>query len=124
MNSVCICGRLTRDPETRATQGGTAVATFSLAVDRRKKDDGADFIRCVAFGKTAETIARYVRKGHMFGVTGRLSTRSYENKNGQKVFVTEVIVSDFTFLQPKDGNASTQQQTPAQDEFYDSDIPF
>lgn len=123
MNSVCICGRLTRDPETRATQGGTAVATFSLAVDRRKKDDGADFIRCVAFGKTAETIARYVRKGHMFGVTGRLSTRSYENKQGQKVFVTEVIVSDFTFLQPKDGNAAAPHHEQ-QNDFYSDDIPF
>lgn len=123
MNSACICGRLTKDPETRATQSGTTVSTFTLAVDRRKKDDGADFIRCVAFGKSADTISNYVRKGDMFGVTGRISTRSYENKQGQKVFVTEVIVNDFTFLQPK---AQKAAQTPSadNDEFYDDDIPF
>ena len=126
MNSVCICGRLTKDPETRATQGGTTVTTFTLAVDRRKKDDGADFIKCVAFGKSADTISKYVHKGDMFGITGRISTRSYENKNGQKVFVTEVIVNDFTFLQPKAKYSAHTAQAPSQtqDEFYDSDIPF
>ena len=78
MNSVCIIGRLTKDVQERRTQNGTPVVSFTLAVDRRKREDGADFINCIAWDKAAETIARYVHKGDLFGVTGYIQTRSYE----------------------------------------------
>ena len=77
MNSVCIIGRLTKDVQERRTQNGTPVVSFTLAVDRRKKEDGADFINCIAWNKSAETIAKYVHKGDLFGVTGYIQTRSY-----------------------------------------------
>lgn len=123
MNTVCICGRLTRDPDVQTfVKNNTTVATFTLAVNRRKKDDGADFIRCLAFGNTAKAIKNYVHKGDMFGVTGSLSVRSYEGKDGKRAYITEVIVSNFTFLQPR------LQKTPApaqqSDDVYSEDIPF
>lgn len=123
MNTVCICGRLTRDPKTQTfVKNNTTVSTFTLAVDRRKKDDGADFIRCSAFGKAAEVIENYVHKGDMFGVTGRLSTRSYDDKDGKRAYITEVIVSDFTFLQSR--SKKTTAPVPQSDDVYGKDIPF
>lgn len=100
MNSVCLIGRLTRDVQERFTQNGTAVVSFTLAVDRRKKDDGADFIPCIAWDKSAETIAKYVHKGDLFGVTGYIQTRSYE-KDGRRNYVTEVVTTNFQFLEHK-----------------------
>ena len=100
MNSVCIVGRLTKDVQERRTQNGTPVISFTLAVDRRKKDDGADFIPCIAWDKAAETIAKYVHKGDMFGVTGYIQTRSYE-KDGRRNYATEVVTTSFQFLERK-----------------------
>ena len=100
MNSVCLIGRLTKDVQERRTQNGTPVISFTLAVDRRKKDDGADFIPCIAWDKAAETIARYVHKGDMFGVTGYIQTRSYE-KDGRRNYATEVVTTGFQFLERK-----------------------
>ena len=100
MNSVCIVGRLTKDVQERRTQNGTPVISFTLAVDRRKKDDGADFIPCIAWDKAAETIAKYVHKGDMFGVTGYIQTRSYE-KDGRRNYTTEVVTTGFKFLERK-----------------------
>lgn len=98
MNKVALIGRLTRDVELRKTQSGTPIASFTLAVDnRRKDDDGADFIPCVAWKKAAELLDMYTGKGDRVGVTGRISTRSYE-KDGKKVFVTEVVVDEFDLL--------------------------
>ena len=112
MNQVCLIGRLTKDVEERRTQNGTPVAMFTLAVDRKKREDGADFINCVAWDKAAETIAQYVHKGDRFGVVGRLSTRSYDGKDGKKVFVTEVVVTNFQFLESKRDSDSRPPFTP------------
>lgn len=100
MNQVCLIGRLTKDVEERRTQNGTPVVSFTLAVDRRKKEDGADFIPCIAWDKAAETIAKYVHKGDLFGVTGHIQTRSYE-KDGRMNYVTEVVTTNFQFLERK-----------------------
>lgn len=114
MNKTILMGRLTRDPEVRYTQGdnASAVARFSLAVDRRFKKDGeqtADFINCVAFGKTGEFIEKYGHKGTKFVVEGRIQTGSYTNKDGQKVYTTDVVVEQVEFAESKasaDGNAT------------------
>lgn len=100
MNQVCLIGRLTKDVEERRTQNGTPVVSFTLAVDRRKKEDGADFIPCIAWDKAAETIAKYVHKGDLFGVTGHIQTRSYE-KDGRMNYATEVVTTSFQFLERK-----------------------
>ena len=114
MNKVILMGRLTRDPEVRYTQSdnASAVARFSLAVDRRFKKDGdqtADFINCVAFGKTGEFIEKYGHKGTKFVVEGRIQTGSYTNKDGQKVYTTDVVVEQVEFAESKasaDGNTT------------------
>lgn len=100
MNQVCIIGRVTKDVQERRTQNGTPVVSFTLAVDRRKKEDGADFINCIAWNKSAETIAKYVHKGDLFGVTGYIQTRSYE-KDGKTNYATEVVTTGFQFLERK-----------------------
>lgn len=111
MNKCVLMGRLTRDPEVRMS-GDTAVARFSLAVDRRFKKDGeqtADFINCVSFGKTGEFIEKYGRKGTKFVVEGRIQTGSYTNKDGQKVYTTDVVVEQVEFAESKasaDGNTT------------------
>ena len=107
MNKVILMGRLTRDAEVRYSQGdaSTAVARFSLAVDRRFKRDGddqtADFINCVAFGRTGEFMERFGRKGTKFLVEGRIQTGSYTNKDGQRVYTTDVVVENLEFAESK-----------------------
>ena len=106
MNQVVLMGRLTRDPEVRYSSGESslAIARYTLAVDRRFKRDGeptADFISCVAFGKTAEFAERYFRKGIKIAVSGRIQTGSYTNKEGVKVFTTEVVVENQEFCESK-----------------------
>ena len=107
MNKVILMGRLTRDPEVRYSQGeqATAIARYTLAVDRRFKRDGdqqtADFIPCVAFGRAGEFAERYFRKGTKVLVTGRIQTGSYTNKDGQKVYTTDVIVEEQEFAESK-----------------------
>ena len=107
MNKVILMGRLTRDAEVRYSQGesSTAVARFSLAVDRRFRRDGddqsADFINCVAFGRTGEFMERFGRKGTKFLVEGRIQTGSYTNKDGQKVYTTDVVVEQVEFAESK-----------------------
>ena len=107
MNKVILMGRLTRDAEVRYSQGdaSTAVARFSLAVDRRFKRDGdeqtADFISCVAFGRTGEFMERFGRKGTKFLVEGRIQTGSYTNKDGQRVYTTDVVVEQIEFAESK-----------------------
>ena len=95
MNSVNLIGRLTRDIDLKGVN--TSVAKFTIAVTRPFKKDESDFINCVAFGKTAETMATYCRKGTMVGVSGRIQTGSYTNKEGNKVYTTDVVVDRFTF---------------------------
>ncbi len=106
MNKVILMGRLTRDPEMRYAQNenGTAVARYSLAVDRRFKRDGeqdADFIGCVVFGKGAEFAEKYLSKGTKIVITGRIQTGSYTNKDGQRVYTTDVVVEEQEFAESK-----------------------
>ena len=101
INRVVLIGRLTRDPELRKTQSGTSVCSFTLAVNRRQNQDGtqdADFIQCVAWNKLADNIQLYQKKGNQLGVEGRINTRSYDNQQGQKVYVTEVVAENVQFL--------------------------
>jgi len=104
INRVILVGRLTRDPELRYTPSGVAVTTFSLAVDRQFKnaqgEKEADFINVVAWRQTAELCAQYLKKGSQTGVDGRLQTRSYDNKEGKRVYVTEVVAENIQFLSP------------------------
>lgn len=112
MNKAMLMGRLTRDPEVRYSQGenSTAVARFTLAVDRRFRRAGenseADFISCVAFGKQAEFIEKYFKQGSKMVACGRIQTGSYTNKDGQKVYTTDVVVEEVEFAESK--NSSTQ----------------
>ena len=111
INNVTLIGRLTKDVELKYTGSGLAVAQFTLAVARdfssKNGERETDFINCVAWQKSAETLANYVKKGSLIGVVGRIQTRNYENNQGQKVYITEVVVERFNFLEKKDGN---QQQ--------------
>ncbi|MFW2884546.1 single-stranded DNA-binding protein [Levilactobacillus brevis] len=118
INRVVLTGRLTRDVELRYTQGGAAVATFNLAVDRRftnqQGEREADFVSCVIWRKSAENFANFFHKGSLVGIEGRIQTRNYENQQGQRVYVTEVIVENFSFLESKSstGNGSYQNNRP------------
>ncbi|MCI8317923.1 MAG: single-stranded DNA-binding protein [Lachnospiraceae bacterium] len=114
MNKVILMGRLTRDPEVRYSAGdnSTAVARYTLAVDRRFRRDGndgqsADFIGCVAFGRSAEFAEKYLRQGTKVVVTGRIQTGSYTNRDGQKVYTTDVVVEDQEFAESKAASADS-----------------
>lgn len=117
MNKVELVGRLTRDVEIRTTESGTVTARFSIAVSRRFKNaEGvyeADFINCVAFGKTAEFIGKYFSKGSMIGVTGRIQTGNYTNKDGQKVYTTDVVVEECEFAESKNAAGENSGFTPS-----------
>ncbi|MEI6856874.1 single-stranded DNA-binding protein [Psychrilyobacter sp.] len=106
MNLVVLTGRLVRDPELKYGQSGMAFCRFTLAVNRMKKDDPADFIGCTAFGKTAELIGEYLRKGNNTGVQGRIQTRTYE-VNGEKRYGTDVIVDRIEFLESRSSGANS-----------------
>jgi len=113
INGVVLTGRLTRDVDLRYTQGGAAVATFTLAVDRRftnkTGEREADFVSCVIWRKSAENFANFFHKGSLVGIEGRIQTRNYENQQGQRVYVTEVVVEDFSFLEPRSRNANNNE---------------
>ena len=120
MNKVELVARLCRDPEVRYSQGDntSAVARFSVAANRRFKNaEGnydADFINCVAFGKTAEFIEKYFKKGMAIGISGRIQTGNYTNKDGVKVYTTDVVAEEVEFVESKNSNASTDNTpTPA-----------
>lgn len=112
LNRVVLVGRLTRDPELRYTPNGIAVASISLAVNRpfsnQQGNREADFFNVVVWRKQAENVANYLRKGSLTGVDGRLQSRSYENNEGKKVFITEVVADSVQFLEPK-GSSSTSK---------------
>lgn len=105
INRVVLVGRLTRDPELRYTPNGVAVANFTLAVNRtflnRQGEREADFINCVVWQKQAENVANYLKKGSLAGVDGRIQTRSYDNNEGRRVYVTEVVAESVQFLEPR-----------------------
>lgn len=109
MNKVILIGRLTKDPELNFAAGsGTAVTRFNLAVTRPFKKDETDFINCVAFGKTAETIAQYITKGRQLAVTGSIRTGSYDAKDGTKRYTTDVVVESFEFIGNNSGNKNNE----------------
>ncbi|MFS0934562.1 single-stranded DNA-binding protein, partial [Enterococcus casseliflavus] len=121
INNVTLVGRLTKDPELRYTANGTGVATFTLAINRNFTNQAgereADFVQCVIWRKPAETLANYARKGTLLGVTGRIQTRSYDNQQGQRVYVTEVVAESFQLLESKatsEQRQSTQASQPTQ----------
>lgn len=112
MNNTVLIGRLTKDVDLKFTGNGAAVGNFTLAVDRGFKNANGeketDFINCVIWKKSAEALANYTKKGSMISVRGRIQTRSYENNEGKKVYVTEVVVEEFTFLDSKKDSQSNQ----------------
>lgn len=118
MNSVILIGRLTAKPELNY-RSETAVTKFTIAVDRHSKDGGADFIRVTAFGRQAETIARYMDKGRQIAVQGRLQTGSYKDKEGKTVYTQDVIIGNAEFL---GGNSANNEQTARQIEAEASDL--
>ena len=130
MNRVTLCGRLTRDPELRATSTGTSICTFTIAVDRPRNKDGvkeADFIRCKCFGKQGESIAYYKRKGEMIAVDGRIQNNNYE-KDGIRHYSDEIIVERADFL-GKEKTAQSEEKAPSMtsptfDTINDDDIPW
>ena len=121
MNRVILMGRLTRDPNISYSQSGDnmAIARFTLAVDRRgRRQDGADqqtadFIGCVAFGRQAEFAEKYLRQGTKVAVTGRIQTGSYTNKDGQKVYTTDVVLDDIEFAESKTSQNDSDYQAPS-----------
>ena len=137
INNVVLIGRLTRDPELRYTPSNVAVATFSLAVNRNFKNQAgdyeADFISCIMWRQQAENFANWLKNGALVGITGRIQTRSYDNQQGQRVYVTEVVAESFQILEKKDNsanNASMENQIPPSFEktnpmdISDDDFPF
>ena len=137
LNSVCLVGRMTKDAELRYTPNNQAVATFSLAVNRNFKSQNgereADFINCVIWRQQAENLANWAKKGALIGITGRIQTRSYENQQGQRVYVTEVVADNFQLLEFNKQNNQGHSQENSQPDFsqqaepmniLDSDLPF
>lgn len=127
MNTTVLIGRLTKDPSVKQTESGTNIASFTLAVDRpytKGEEKQADFIPVKCFGKSAEFVGKYLTKGKMVGVTGRIQTGSYEKQDGSKVYTTDVIADRVEFLEKKSEDApkKTEQTTYAAD--LDDDIPF
>ena len=138
MNKAILIGRLTKNIELRYTQSGMAIGRFNLAINRKmtreKKQEAernnqptADFIGCIAFGKTAETLANYVGKGNQLGIEGHIQTGSYE-KDGQRIYTTDVILDGFTFIDSKNkGGGDSEVQDQSYDGYFpvnNDDIPF
>lgn len=128
MNKVILIGRLTRDPEIRYTSEQMAIARYTLAVDRRSHTEGgptADFIGCVAFGKIGEFAEKYLHKGTKIAVTGRIQTGSYTNKDGQKVYTTEVVIESHEFAESaRGGNNPAPEDGFMNIDGIDDEIPF
>jgi len=126
MNKVILMGRLTRDPEVRYSDSGSAVARYTLAVDRkynRDNDPSADFLRCVCFGKSAEFAEKYFCKGLKISITGRIQTGSYVNRDGQKVYTTDIVVDEQEFCESKATSNASSQTSHAPDDNGFLDIP-
>lgn len=109
MNKVELIGRLTRDPDIRYAQNGTQIARYTLAVDRRGKKGECDFISCIAFQKGAEFAEKYLRKGMKLAIVGHIQTGSYTNKDGQKIYTTDVVLEDQEFVEKKEDSTPAKQ---------------
>lgn len=118
INRVVLVGRLTKEPEYRVTPSGVQVATFTLAINRtftnQNGERQADFINCVVFRTPAENVNKYLNKGNLAGIEGRLQSRSYENNEGKRVYVTEVVCDSVQFLEPKSNNQQQSNYQPSQ----------
>lgn len=115
INRVVLVGRITKDPMLRKTQTGTSVVSFTVACNRRMKQEGqpdADFINCVAWNKTADFMSQYVKKGALLGVEGRIQTRNYDDAQGKRVYVTEVVAESVQFLESKKDAANNSGYVP------------
>lgn len=123
MNKAILVGRLTRDPEVRFTTGEEqmAIARFTVAINRRGESDKADFISCVAFGRTAEFIEKYFTRGKKIGIAGHIQTGSYTNKDGVKVYTTDVIVDECEFVESKGSNEAADEAPSSNDGFMNLD---
>lgn len=131
MNHVSLIGRLTKDLELRKVSSGTSVVTFILAVNRRFKAEGqpeADFIRCTAWGKTAEVMSQYLNKGTQIGVEGRIQTGQYEDKSGSMVYTTDIVVESFDFIGNKKESTDIKNMSMSNEEesleITADDLPF
>lgn len=125
MNKVILIGRLTKDPEIRYTQNNTPVCNFTLAVDRRfSKDKQADFISCQAWQKTAEFISKYFQKGSMIAVVGSIQTRTWEDSEGKKRYITEVIADEAYFTGSKSKTETDKATDTWPPDYEDDDLPF
>ena len=125
INNVVLVGRMTRDAELRMTQSNTAVASFTLAVNRNFKNQSgereADFINCVIWRQAAENLANWCKKGALVGITGNIQTRNYENQQGQRVYVTEVLANNFQLLESRSQQQSSNNNSM---DISDEDLPF
>lgn len=125
INDVVLVGRMTKDAELRYTASQVAVATFTLAVNRRFKEQNgereADFINCVIWRQPAENLANWAKKGALIGITGRIQTRNYENQQGQRVYVTEVVAESFQMLESRNSQQQSGQNSSSQN---DNSQPF
>lgn len=123
LNNVSLVGRLTKDVELRYTPSNVAVATFTLAVNRTFKNENgereADFINCVMWRQQAENLANWAKKGALIGITGRIQTRSYDNQQGQRVYVTEVVAEQFQLLESRNSQGQQNNQGRAQQQMPD-----
>ena len=127
MNKVILMGRLTRNPELKQLASGTLVANFTLAVSRRFKSEGqpeADFIPIVAWGKTAEFVNNYFKKGQQVAVTGRIQVRQWDDKEGKRRYLTEVVAEEVYFADSKKDNDSNKSQSEKDYESFDDNLPF
>ncbi|HEO2392648.1 TPA: single-stranded DNA-binding protein [Streptococcus agalactiae] len=137
INNIVLVGRMTKDAELRYTPSNQAVATFSLAVNRNFKNQSgereADFINCVIWCQQAENLANWAKKGALVGITGRIQTRNYENQQGQRVYVTEVVAESFQLLESRNSQQQTNQNGNSSNSYFgnankmdisDDDLPF
>lgn len=118
MNKVCLTGRITKNIELKYNQNNNAITSFTLAVTRKFKNQNgeyeSDFINCIAYKSTAELLSEYVKKGDLLGLEGRIQTRNYEDKDGKRVYVTEVIVDSIDFLQAKKDESKQETENTKQ----------
>lgn len=126
INRVVLVGRITRDIELRKTPNGASVVSFTIACNRRTKQEGqpdADFINCVAWNRVADLMAQYLNKGALIGVEGRIQTRSYDDKDGKRVYVTEVVAESVQFLESRNASQGQQQSYQPQSQPYSQPAP-
>ena len=128
LNKIILIGRLTRDPEAKSTASGNSVTTFTLAVERsftsQQGEKEVDFIPVVTWRKLAETCARFLSKGRLVAVSGRLQVRTYDDSNGQKRYISEVVADEVQFLERKQDGQAQEPQEPVLTEVDDDELPF